>query len=438
MRQRYRRTLHFCLEHAWTFVILFLLFCLGSGPIVFILGRDFFPSVDAGLIRLHVRASVGLRVEETARECDQIDQLIRQVIPPGELANVLDNIGLSYSSLNMSYSNNGTIGTSDAEILIGLKPDHKTAHRTLTSPSFASGSPAGFPGTQFFFQPADIVSQILNFGVPAPIDVELIGRDFERGLSDSRSRWPTRSVFLPGAADVHVQQMYSTPALFLNVDRTRAQSVGLSQNDVAQSVLLTLSSSFQTAPSFWVDPKSGVEYNVAVQVPQYKFDTMQSLQNIPVCFQDLGLELLGNLAQFNLTANPAEMSDYDAQPMVNVYASVQGRDLGGLQDDVNKVVDKFRVEASPWHRYRDPRPSGDHELILYRTRRRFACRHSADLSIDRRELPVVARSFHHHHGLARRPGRNPLDAAGDANHAERPIVSPAPSWPWAWPRPIAF
>jgi multidrug efflux pump subunit AcrB len=340
MRQRYRRTLHFCLEHAWTFIILFLLFCLGSGPVVFILGRDFFPSVDAGLIRLHVRARVGLRVEETARECDQIDQIIRQVIPPGELANVLDNIGLSYSSLNMSYSNNGTIGTSDAEILIGLKPDHKlsTAHYIA---ELRQRLAAAFPGTQFFFQPADIVSQILNFGVPAPIDVELIGRDLNKDYQIAQ-QMANQIGLLPGAADVHVQQMYSTPALFLNVDRTRAQSVGLSQNDVAQSVLLTLSSSFQTSPSFWVDPKTGVEYNVAVQVPQYKFDTMQSLQNIPVVSKTSGLELLGNLAQFNLTANPAEMSDYDAQPMVNVYASVQARDLGGLQDDVNKVVDNFR------------------------------------------------------------------------------------------------
>jgi len=340
-RQRYRRALHYCLEHAWTFVILFLIFCVGSGPFVLILGRDFFPSVDAGLIRLHVRARVGLRVEETARECDQIDQLIRQVIPPGELADVLDNIGLPYSSLNMSYGNNGTIGTSDAEILIGLKPDHKTPTEHFVA-ELRQKLAVDFPGTQFFFQPADIVSQILNFGVPAPIDVELTGRDIDEGYKLGQ-QMANQISLLPGAADVHVQQMYSTPALFLNVDRTRAQSVGLSQNDVAQSVLLTLSSSFQTAPSFWVDPKSGVEYNVAVQVPQYKFDTMQSLQNIPVASgSSKGLELLGNLAQFNLTSSPAEMSDYDAQPMINIYASVQGRDLGGLQNDVNKVVDRFR------------------------------------------------------------------------------------------------
>jgi CzcA family heavy metal efflux pump len=340
MRQGYRRALGFCLENAWTFVIMFMIFCLGSTPLAWVLGKDFFPSVDAGLIRLHVRGRTGLRVEETARLCDQVDQLIRREIPASELGNIMDNIGLSYSSLNMSYSNNGTIGSSDAEILIGLKPEHKT-----TTPAYVADLreklTAEFPSTQFFFQPADIVSQILNFGVPAPIDVQLMGRDLAKDYALAQ-KMANEIQFVPGAVDVHVQQLMSQPSIFLDVDRTRAQSVGLSQSDVANSLLLTLSSSFQTNPSFWVDPKTGVEYNVAVQVPQYKFDSMQSMSNIPVSNSSHGEELLGNLAQMELTSNPAETRDYDAQPLVDIYASVQGRDLGAVQEDIKKIVEKYK------------------------------------------------------------------------------------------------
>jgi len=341
MRQRYRSALHFCLDHAWSFIIFFLLLCFASAPIALVLGKDFFPSVDAGLIRLHMRGRVGERIEETARECDEVDTLIRSVIPPDEITAVLDNVGLPYSSLNMSYSNSGTIGTSDAEILISLKQDHKKPTSEYIT-ELRGRLAAEFPGTQFFFQPADIVSQILNFGVPAPVDVELTGTNIQadyrigQQMANSIQR-------IPGAVDVHVHQMYEQPTLFLNVDRTKAQSVGLAQNDVAQSLLLTLSSSFQTNPSFWANPQNGVNYSVAVQVPQYKIDSMQALENIPVSSVNAkSPQVLGNLADFQLTAKPAELSDYDAQPMINVYASVQGRDLGGVADDVRKVMDEYR------------------------------------------------------------------------------------------------
>ncbi|HET9400431.1 MAG TPA: efflux RND transporter permease subunit [Candidatus Acidoferrales bacterium] len=340
MRGSYRRSLRFCLENAWTFIILFLILCLGSAPIAFVLGRDFFPNVDAGQIRLHVRGRVALRIEETARLCDQIDAVIRNEIGQDEVANILDNIGLPYSSLNMSYSNTGTIGTSDAEILIALKPEHKTPTAEYIS-RLRTRLAEQFPSTQFFFQPADIVSQILNFGVPAPMDIQLVGHDLDKTYPLAQ-QMANEIQLIPGAADVHVQQLYAQPALFLDVDRTRAQSVGLSQNDVAQSLLLTLSSSFQTAPSFWVDPRTGVTYNVAVQVPQYKVDSMQSLQNIPVSAANHGEELLGNLAQVSITAHPAETRDYDAQPMIDIYASVQGRDLGGVEDQIKKVIDEWR------------------------------------------------------------------------------------------------
>jgi CzcA family heavy metal efflux pump len=342
MRHSYQRTLAFCLENAWVFVILFLVFCLGSAPIAWVLGQDFFPTVDAGLIRLHVRGRTGLRVEETARMCDQIEDLIRREIPSGELGNILDNIGLPYSSLNMSYSNSGTIGTSDAEILIALQPDHKTSTPDYVK-DLREKLTVQFPGTQFFFQPADIVSQILNFGAPAPIDVQLVGHDLDADYVLGQ-RLANQIQYVPGAVDVHVQQLMTLPSIFLDVDRTRAQSVGLQQSDVASSLLLTLSNSFQTNPSFWVDPTTGVEYNVAVQVPQYKIDSLQSMENIPLSNAARGEELLGNLARFNLVSNPAEMRDYDAQPLIDIYAAVQGRDLGSVQDDIAKIVKQFRAQ----------------------------------------------------------------------------------------------
>jgi CzcA family heavy metal efflux pump len=340
MRNAYRSSLSYCLEHAWMFVALFLLLCVASAPIAWVLGKDFFPTVDAGLIRLHMRGRVGQRVEETARECDQVDRLIRGVIPPEDLGNVLDNIGLPYSSLNMSYSNSGTIGTSDAEILISLKPSHATSTDHYVT-ELRGRLAEAFPGTQFFFQPADIVSQILNFGVPAPIDIQLTGPSL-RANYDLAQQIANRIQFVPGAVDVHVHQMFEQPTIHLDVDRTRAQSVGLDQNDVAQSLLLTLSSSFQTSPSFWINPQNGISYSVAVQVPQYKIDSMQALQNIPVSSPEATApQVLGNLADFHLTARPAELSHYDAQPMVNIYASVQGRDLGSVATDIRKIMAEY-------------------------------------------------------------------------------------------------
>src|SRR5579863_8209889 len=341
MRQGYRKALHTCLEHSWTFVTLFMILCFASASIAMVLGRDFFPSVDAGLIRLHMRGRVGERIEETARECDRVDNLIRTVIPKDELGHVLDNVGLPYSSLNMSYSNSGTIGTSDAEILISLNQDHKRPTADYIR-ELRGRLAESFPGTQFFFQPADIVSQILNFGVPAPIDVEVTGHDIQQNYKLAQ-QISNRMEYIPGAADVHVHQLFEQPTLHLDVNRTKAQSVGLNQNDVAQSLLLTLSSSFQTSPSFWANPQNGINYTVAVQVPQYNIETLQAMQNIPVASPTTNsLQILGNLADFHLTAKPAEYSDYDSQPEINIYASVQGRDLGGVATDVRKVMQEFQ------------------------------------------------------------------------------------------------
>ncbi len=341
MRNGYRDSLAFCLERAWLFVILFLVFCVASLSLVPVLGRDFFPSVDAGLIRLHMRARAGQRVEETAREADGVDNLIRRVIPPEDLGTILDNIGLFNSTVNTAYSNSGVIGESDAEILIGLKPERKQRTRYYID-ELRVRLAEEFPGTQFFFQPADMISQILNFGVPAPVDIQLIGPSEEANYLLAQ-QITSRIQHIPGAVDVHVQQLRSYPAIFLNVDRTRVQSIGLSPQDVANSVLLTLSSSSTVSPSFWVNPANGYEYNVAVQAPQYKIDSMQSLGNIPISSAlTKSPQILGNMGTVTVNTEPALLSQYDTQSMMNVYASVEGRDLGGVDADIQKVLADFQ------------------------------------------------------------------------------------------------
>jgi len=341
MRGAYRASLSFCLQRAWLFVGLFLFFCVASMALIPVLGRDFFPSVDAGLIRLHMRARAGQRVEETAREADGVDNLIRRIIPPEDLGNILDNIGLFNSTVNTAYSNSGVIGESDAEILIGLKPGRRQQTRYYID-ELRQRLAEEFPGTEFFFQPADMISQILNFGVPAPVDIQLIGPDVKANYLLAQ-QITNRIQHIPGAVDVHVQQLRSFPAIFLNVDRTRAQSVGLGPQDVANSVLLTLSSSSTVSPSFWVNPANGYEYNVAVQAPQYKIDSMQSLENIPISSaQTKTPEILGNMAGLSVNTEPALLSEYNSQGLLDVYASVEGRDLGGVDADIQKVLADFQ------------------------------------------------------------------------------------------------
>ncbi len=337
-REGYRRSLRVALHSPGIFAGCFLAFCILSTLLVGVLGRDFFPKVDAGQIRLHMRARTGLRIEETAKLADQVNGVIRETIPKDELTTVLDNIGLPYSGINLSYSNAGTIGTSDAEILVQLKEDRRKPTGAYIN-DLRENLPQRFPGVQFFFQPADIVTQILNFGTPAPIDVEVTGMN-QRGNYLIGERLANQFRHIPGAVDVHVQQAFDDPTLFLQIDRARAQSVGMQSRDVAQNVLVSLSSSFQTNPAFWLDPKNGVEYSVAVQEPQYRVDTYQQLQNTPISGSAPGAvpQILGNLVQTRTTARPAEISHYTTQPMINVYAAVEGRDLGGVADEVEKDV----------------------------------------------------------------------------------------------------
>src|SRR2546425_1248408 len=352
-REGYRRALMTSLHHPWLFIPCFLGFCVLSGGLVFVVGLDYFPPVDAGQIRLHMRARSGLRIEETARLADQVESTIQEVIPKRDLVTVLDNIGLPYSSINMTYSNAGTIGTSDAEILVQLKKERGNSTATYIK-ELREMLPRRFPATQFFFQPPDIVSQILNFAMPAPIDIEVMGQN-QPGNYQIAERLASQIQHVPGAVDVHVQQSFDDPTIRMEIDRARAQSVGLQARDIAQNLLVSLSSSFQTAPVLWLDPKNGATYQVAVQTPQYRIDSIQALANTPVTSNvpDTTPQILGNLVNMSAAMRPAVVSHYNIQPLINVYASVDGRDLGAVSDEI----------AARVHNIEKDLPRGSHITI---------------------------------------------------------------------------
>ncbi|HEY6274420.1 MAG TPA: efflux RND transporter permease subunit [Terriglobales bacterium] len=340
LREGYHNTLTACLHHRRIFIPSFLSFCVASVGLVFFLGQDFFPAVDAGLFRLHMRARPGLRIEETARLCDEVEKVLRQEIPKEELVTILDNIGMPYSSINNSYSTSGTIGTSDAEIMVSLNQEkHRPTEEYVNA--LREELPQRFPGVEFFFQPADIVSQILNFGLPSPIDIQVVGKSQDQNYAVAQAI-ANRLRHVPGAADVHVQQLISSPALRLDVDRSRAQQVGLDQRDVAQNLLVSLSGSFQTSPTFWLNPENGVSYNVAVQTPEYRMDSLQALMNTPVNAPGAPApQVLANLATVRPSVTPVVISHYNVQPVMDVYASVSGRDLGGLAKDTRDILNQF-------------------------------------------------------------------------------------------------
>ncbi len=340
VRDGYHQALSACLHHRRIFITSFLGFCVASMGLVFFLGEDFFPPVDAGIFRLHVRGRAGLRLEETARVCDEIEKVLRREIPKEELVTILDNLGMPYSSINNTYSTSGTIGTSDAEILVSL---NQKKHRPTAEyvKHLREELPQLFPGVEFFFQPADIVSQILNFGLPSPIDIQVVGKNQMQTYLIAQNI-ANRLRHVPGAADVHVQQLLGAPALRLNVDRSRAQQVGLDQRDVAQNLLVSLSGSFQTAPTFWLNPENGVTYSVAIQTPEYRVNSLQALLNTPVnAPRAPAPQVLANLATIQPSVTPVVISHYNTQPVMDVYASVQDRDLGGVAGDTRAVLKQF-------------------------------------------------------------------------------------------------
>ncbi len=258
---------------------LFFLFCAASLGLFFTLGQDFFPAVDSPSIRLHMRAPTGTRIEETARLADEVDEFIRSQIPAGELETILDNLGLPYSGINLSYSNAGTIGTLDAEIMIALKESHRPSKIYIEA--LRKELPKKFPGVEFFFQPADIITQILNFGQPAAVDVQILGSDM-RGSFSRAAELAQEIRKIPGAVDVHVLQRLDLPTLQLDMDRTRLQQVNLNASTLAQDVLISLSGSSQTSPAFWLSPKNAISYNIAAQTPQYRMNSVDDLLRTPI------------------------------------------------------------------------------------------------------------------------------------------------------------
>ena len=339
VRDRYVNLLRRCLDRRGAVFIAMGVMVLVSLCVVPFLGRDFFPAVDAGQFRLHVRAPAGTRLEATEERFYEVGRAIRDVIPPNEIQNVLDNIGLPTSGINLAFSDSATISSADGEILVSLNPKHKPIAQYMRI--LREKLHRDFPDTEFFFSAPDIVSQILNFGIPAPIDIQVTGRD-PKGY-EIANEIKTRVAQVPGAVDVHVHQLVHGPDLRVNVDRTRAEQIGLTQNDVARTMLISLSSSGQATPNFWLNYQTGVNYQVAVQTPQYKMDTLRDLQNTPVVAPNLPRpELLGNLATIERRESPVIVNHYDVQPVFDVMANVQGRDLGGVAGQINKIVDQAK------------------------------------------------------------------------------------------------
>ena len=342
IRDRYRSLLLLALGRPKTFIIAFLACVLLSFSLWPFLGENFFPAVDSGQILMHVRAQPGTRIEETARLFDLVEQTVRHAIPPDQIDNIVDNIGLPFSGINMAYQNTGTIGPEDGDALISLKEDHGPT--TTFIKELRTTLPQKFPEATFSFLPADIVSQILNFGLPAPIDVQIIGNNQKANYAyatDLLKRIRTVS----GIADLRIQQVFNYPQLNVDVDRTLAGEVGLTQRDIANSLLVTLSGSGQVQPNFWLNTENGVSYPIVAQMPQYRVDTMSDLINVPVTSsgtESKTMQYLGGLARITPGPSPGVVSHYNVQPVIDIFGSVQGRDLGAISGDVDRILQDTR------------------------------------------------------------------------------------------------
>lgn len=337
-REGYRLLLGAVLHHRTGFALLFLAFCLGTMLLVPQLGQDFFPTVDAGQFRLHLRTRSGTRIEETAKLVDEIETAVRREIPTAEFRGMLDNIGIPASSINLTYNDSGLLGTGDADILVSLQPKHhptagyiKQLRRRLARE---------FPGTLFYFLPADIVSQSINFGLPAPFDIQVVGRDQTRNR-EIAGQLAQRIRQVPGAVDVRVQQPADLAKLDFAIDRTKASEMNLAERDVANAVLLSLSGSGQVQPAYWIDPHTGIQYLINVRVPEHRIDSLSALNSIPINASQPGqgdVELLANLAELHRTNGPPVISHYNIMPVIDVFGGVSGRDLGGVLHDIKPLV----------------------------------------------------------------------------------------------------
>jgi multidrug efflux pump subunit AcrB len=340
VRTQYQAVLTTLVWRRKVFIPIFLLACGAVLLLIPFLGEDFFPTSDNGQFKLHLRAKTGTRIEETARLCDLVDASIRRQIPAGEMDTILDNIGLPYSGLNLSYSNTGQIGTGDADLLVSLKEKHSPTAEYVHQ--LRQTLPKEFPGMTFYFLPADIVTQILNFGLPSPIDIQIVGNDVFASKKYADQILPQLKA-IPGAVDLHVHQVFDQPKLHIQVDRTKAAESGFTQNDIARSLLTTLSGSFQTQPTFWLNPVNGVSYSLATQTPQYRIQSLQDLQNIPISGSgQMAPEILNDVAGIERESEPAVITHYNIRRTVDIYGSVQGRDLGAVGRDLQKVVDGSR------------------------------------------------------------------------------------------------
>jgi multidrug efflux pump subunit AcrB len=335
LRKAYLGLLQLALQNRIRLTAGFLCLSLLSLGLAPYLGQDFFPAVDGGQIKLHVRAATGTRFEVTTSLTDRIATAIQHIIPPSELDGIVSNVGLTVSGINMAYNNSGTIGVGDADILISLKPNHAPTDNYIKT--MREKLPQQFPGTTFAFLPADIVSQVLNFGAPAPIDLQVAGRDLAANRKYANALL-AKVRKIPGIADARIQQAFQQPTLDVNVDRTLTSLVGLSEKDVATAMLTTLSGSSQSAPTYWLDPINGVSYAVSVQTPQRDIDTMAGLKNIPVTSLSANPQLLGGLANVERTRSNAVVSHYNVQPVIDLFATPQGRDLGALASDIQQVI----------------------------------------------------------------------------------------------------
>lgn len=340
-RARYRALLSKILHNPGRFIMGFMAFVLGTLLFWPWLGTNFFPAIDAGQIKLHVRAPTGTRVEETARLVSNMEAVIRRVISAQDLDSMVDNIGLPVSGINLSYSNSGTSGPEDADILISLKQGHRASSDYIRI--LREQLRLKFPGVDIAFLPADIVNQILNFGLPSAVNLQIMGSN----LNENRHYaylMEERLKHIPGVVDVRTRQAFNYPELLVDVDRSRAKELGFTQQDVATSLLISLSGSFQTTPNFWIDPNNGVSYPIVTQTPQYVMDSLHALRNLPITNLALSSkpQILGALASVTPTVGPLVVSHYNVQPVIDIFASIQDRDLGSVTHDINRVIEDMR------------------------------------------------------------------------------------------------
>jgi multidrug efflux pump subunit AcrB len=349
-RRSYVGLLHVILTHRAVTLVTVGAVIVGAGVLAFYIGEDYFPQISAGQMRLHVRGPSGLRVEETERLFQGVEDEIRRVIPPRDLGLVLDNIGMPAINYNLSYDDGSTVAMNDGQILINLKEGHASVEEYMRKLRMALRE--RFPSTTFYFQPADIITQILNFGLPAPIDVQVVGNDADNNQRVALALLP-RVKAVPGAVDVHLHQIVDSPSFFVDVDRVRAAQIGLTEQQIANDMNTSLSSSFQVSPNFWADPKSGVPYQVAVQTPEFRLSSMSDLENTPLMLSGIDgtkLEMLSNVATLKREPMQTLITHSNIQRTFDIYANVQSRDLGAIEADLNRILPEFQKQLKPGNR----------------------------------------------------------------------------------------